>query len=398
MRLVWKLLRQHISIPQFVGFLFANLFGMFIVLLSYQFYLDVMPVFTAEDSFMSSDFIILNKKIGTATTLSGNGNTFSQTEQDDLNSQPFVKSLGAFTSNEYKVNAEMVISGAAILNSEIFLESVPDSFIDTKAENWTYKEGDQVVPILLPRSYLTMYNFGFAQSHSLPKISDGLVSMIDIKLYAQGNGRHEQFKGKVIGFSNRLNSILVPQRFMEWSNQRYAPDEKSDPNRLIMKVDNPADEQIAKYVEEHGYEIDSDRLNAEKTTYFLRLIITMVMIVGLIISLLSFYILMLSIYLLVEKNTQKLQNLLLIGYTPSSVAHPYQLLAAGLNAAVLLVAWGLLLMVRHYYLDILETLSPDLDPGIMNGALLLGLILFALVVIIDFIVIRRRILRIWNNK
>lgn len=37
MNLVWKLLRQHISVPQFTGFAFANLFGMLIVLLGYQF-------------------------------------------------------------------------------------------------------------------------------------------------------------------------------------------------------------------------------------------------------------------------------------------------------------------------------------------------------------------------
>ena len=47
MNLVWKLLRQHISIPQFVGFFFANLFGMLIVLLGFQFYKDVLPVFTS---------------------------------------------------------------------------------------------------------------------------------------------------------------------------------------------------------------------------------------------------------------------------------------------------------------------------------------------------------------
>ena len=56
MNLVWKLLRQHLSIPQMAGFFFANLFGMIIVLLSVQFYHDVIPVFTAEDSFMRSDF------------------------------------------------------------------------------------------------------------------------------------------------------------------------------------------------------------------------------------------------------------------------------------------------------------------------------------------------------
>ena len=69
MNLVWKLLRQHISIPQFLGFFFANLFGMAIVLLGYQFYRDVVPVFTSEDSFMKSDFIILGKKIGAEAPL-----------------------------------------------------------------------------------------------------------------------------------------------------------------------------------------------------------------------------------------------------------------------------------------------------------------------------------------
>ena len=43
MNLIWKLLRQHISIPQFSGFFFANIFGLFIVLFGFQFYNDVMP-------------------------------------------------------------------------------------------------------------------------------------------------------------------------------------------------------------------------------------------------------------------------------------------------------------------------------------------------------------------
>lgn len=54
--LVWKLLRQHISIGQLAGFFLANLFGMMIVLLSVQFYKDVIPVFTEGDSFMKKGF------------------------------------------------------------------------------------------------------------------------------------------------------------------------------------------------------------------------------------------------------------------------------------------------------------------------------------------------------
>ena len=51
--LVWKLLRQHISIGQLAGFFLANLFGMMIVLLSVQFYKDVIPVFTEGDRISS---------------------------------------------------------------------------------------------------------------------------------------------------------------------------------------------------------------------------------------------------------------------------------------------------------------------------------------------------------
>jgi len=117
MILVWKLLRQHISIPQFAGFFFANLFGMLIVLLGYQFYNDVAPVFTAEDSFMKSDFLIVNKKIGTASTISGRSNTFTDEEIDDLSQQPFVSSVGKFTGTAYKVDANMSVNGTSVLNN-----------------------------------------------------------------------------------------------------------------------------------------------------------------------------------------------------------------------------------------------------------------------------------------
>ena len=208
MNLVWKLLRQHISLPQFAGFFFANLFGMLIVLLGYQFYRDVIPVFTSEDSFMKSDYLIINKKIGAASALSGRGNTFNVSEIDELKSQPFAKTVGQFTSIEYKAEAAMGVNGQQVLNSEISFESVPDTFVDSKGDNWAWKEGDRVVPVILPRTYITMYNFGFAQSHSLPKLSDGLMGMIDMKIFIHGNGKQEEFKGKVVGFSNRLSSIL----------------------------------------------------------------------------------------------------------------------------------------------------------------------------------------------
>ena len=400
MNLVWKLLRQHVSVAQFIGFFFANLCGMLIVLLGFQFYRDVLPVFTQSDSFMGAEYVIVSKKITAGNTLSGRDNSFASSDVQDMEEQPFADKVGKFTSTEYKVAARMGINGTPVLSSELFFESVPDGFVDVSLDKWQWKEGDNTVPIILPRTYIAMYNFGFAHNHSLPKISDGLVGMIDFKIFIHGNGRQDEYKGKVIGFSSRLNSILVPQAFMDWSNATYAPGQKSDPTRLIVEVANPADERIAKYIDENGLDTENDNLDAEKTTYFLKMVVTLVMAIGLVISVLSFYILMLSIYLLVQKNASKLENLLLIGYGPSLVAMPYQLLTIGLNLLVLVIAWVVLAVLRGYYMEVVETLFPDIDEGSMMPSIAVGLALFALISVINVIAVRRKVmsLRGANDK
>ena len=398
MNLVWKLLRQHISIPQFVGFAFANLFGMLIVLLGYQFYKDVSPVFTSEDSFMKSNYIIVEKKIGTGSTLSGRSNAFTKEEIEDLNKAHLTFKTGALTSSQYTVTARMGISGTNILNSEIFLESFPDAFVDAPKGTWSYKPGDRVVPIILPRSYIAMYNFGFAQSRSLPKISDGNISMIELYIIILCKGRNSYFYVGVCGVASRVSSIIVPQAFMDWANQTFAPDKHPDPSRLILDPDNSKTEQMTKYFDRHGYEVEDDKLDTEKTTYFLRLMVTMVMVVGLVISILSFYILMLSIYLLVQKNSSKLENLLLIGYSPQQVAKPYQLLTIFLNLGVLIIALIAIFFVRVYYMGVISTLFPNLDSGTMLPAVGLGIGLFLLVSVCNIIAIHRKITAIWQRK
>ena len=202
----------------------------------------------------------------------------------------------------------------------------------------------------------------------------------------------------MIGFSSRLNTLLVPQAFMDWSNQYYAPNEHSDPTRLILQIDNPANEKFSQYTEKKGIEIENDKLNSQKTTYFLRMMVSMVMVVGLVISILSFYILMLSIYLLVQKNSSKLENLLLIGYSPNNVARPYQLLTMFLNVGVLLLAWTILYFIRDYYMSFIETLFPDIDKGNVLPAVVLGVALFLLVSICNLLAIRHKITRIWKRK
>ena len=398
-KLVWKLLRQHISVGQLTGFFLANLFGMTIVLLSIQFYRDTLPIFTQGDSFMKKNYIIATKRISTLGSFTGKSNTFSPKEIEEMKEQPFTESVGAFTPSLFKVSAGLGMQETGIhLSTEMFFESVPDEYVDVNLDKWHFDETSPIIPIIIPRNYLNLYNFGFAQSRSLPKLSEGLMNLIQMDIMLRGNGRTEQFKGKIVGFSNRLNTILVPQTFMDWANKSFAPGKEAQPSRLIVEVKNPTDTAISNYFQQNRYETEGDSLDAGKTTYFLRLITGIVMGVGLFISILSFYILMLSIFLLLQKNTVKLENLLLIGYSPNRVALPYNILTIVLNLSVLLLSVSGVAWIRSYYTEIISTLFPQLETESLLPCWITGSVLFLVVSLLNVMMIHKKVTSIWKGR
>ena len=400
MSLVWKLMRRHISLGQLAGFFFANLCGMVIVLLSIQFYQDVAPVFTEGDSFMKKDYIIVSKKVSTLGSFVGKSSTFSNAEIEEIEEQPFTRGVGEFTPSQFKVSTGVGMEQLGLnLSTAMFFESVPDKYVDTSLEGWQFEPGQEEIPIIIPRNYLNLYNFGFAQSRNLPQISEGVINMVNLEVRISGGGRMDTYKGRIAGFSNRLNTILVPESFMAWANTHYGGNGiRKDPSRLIVEVNNPTDERIAQFFRERGYDTEDDKLDAGKTTWFLKVIVGIVLSVGLLISALSFYILMLSIYLLLQKNTTKLENLLLIGYGPNRVAFPYQSLTILLNAVVLVLSVGIVLYVRTLYLDLVEQMFPSLNAGSWWLMLVVGILLFLSVSCFNVLAIRKKIASIWMHK
>lgn len=398
-RLVWKLLRRHVSIGQLTGFFLANLIGMAIVLLAVQAYYDIRPVLTGGDSFLKQDYLIAGKKVGTLGSLMGKSSTFTPEDIEDLRHQPFTVQVGCFTPSLFHVSAGMGIQGTGVdLSTEMFFEAVPDKFIDADLSKWHYDETTRTIPIIIPRNYLNLYNFGFAESRGLPKLSEGLTGLLRMDILLRGNGRTERYKGQIVGFSNRLNTILIPQAFMEQANRTLAPGQEPHPSRLIIEVNNPADEAIARYFQQKGYETEGNALDDGKATWFLRLLTGVVLAVGLVISLLSFYLLLLSIFLLLQKNATKLENLLLIGYSPAQVALPYHLLAVGLNLVSLVAAILCTTGLRAAYMEGLQRLYSRPETNGLLPCLLTGGLLLLLVAALNVSIIRRKILNISRLK
>ncbi len=395
--LVYKLLRRHVNAWQLAGFALANLCGMTIILAAIQFASDVIPLFTRGDSFLRPGQVVVTKRVSALRTLTGSAPVFREREIEELREQPFVRDVGLFTPSQFGVYATVGSRSMGMeFATEMFFESLPDAFIDVDLERWHYVSGSDSVPIILPRNYLNLYNFGFAGSQGLPALSETLVRQVGIRLRLTGTHDVRFMRGNVVAFSRKLNTILVPQSFMDEMNASLSPERTFRPSRLAVITANSADDRLADYLQKKGYDTEGGDADASKTAGFLRLVTTAVAAVGVIICILSFYVLLLSIFLLLQKNTTKIDNLLLIGYSPSAVARPFHLVALGLNAVVLVLSLWITFLLRGVYLPRFGELYPRFEPSATLPTLVTAISLFLLVALLNYTAVRRKITAIWN--
>ena len=362
--MVWKLLRKNISVGQIFGYSIASLIGLSIVISAVKIYDDVRSIFEDEDSFISKDYIVISKQVSTAGTLGlgGSGTTFSEEELEDLRQQPWVREVGEFQAADFNVLAALDFGGRG-MSTQLFFEAIPNEFFDIESDKWTFSppasSSDATqqdinlieIPVVISRDYLTLYNFGYATGRGLPQINESLVSKVPLTFYLSGNGHREVYKGRIVGFSSRLNTIAVPENFMEWANERYSSEGKTSPSRLIIEANTPGDPRIQQYMTDHSYEVAGDKADNGRANYFLTVATTIVIAVGIVITVLSFFILMLSIYLLLQKNRQKLHDLMLLGYSPTQVSRPYYMLVGIINLSVLILAILVMLCASRYWVS-----------------------------------------------
>ena len=395
--LLIKLLRQPLNPWQLAGFTLANFCGLAIVMAAVQAYCDILPLFTGADSFMQPGHIVVSKRVTTIGTLAGSSTAFSPAEVNDLRRQQFARRVAAFTPAMFSVFATVGSRSLGVeYSTEMFFEAVPDEFIDTHSNRWHYETGSSDVPIILPRTYLNLYNFGFAGSQGLPTLSEGIVGKVSIRLRLTGSHGVRLVTGHIVDFSRRLNTILVPQDFIDQMNSELAPDRQPQPSRLIVSVDNPADPAISDYLTQGHYDVEATDADAARAASLLRRVVTVVAAVGILVTALACYVLLLSIFLLLQKQEEKIDSLLLIGYTPTTVARPFHLLTVALCLLSLAAALGAVAALRGYYLPLFGELQPSFQPAAVIPAVAAGTVLFLLATAVNTTAIRRKVFGIWH--
>jgi hypothetical protein len=307
-----KVLRLQISRWQIALVLFATVLGMVCLGLPMMLYGDASKLLQHEHRLFDEKFLVLNKRVSMMHTLGVKDVGFSKSEIDSLAHLKGVEGVGSFENNAFELWAEADFGGGQVVRTELFLEGVEDEFIDDPPPAWFWAEGQKEVPIMVPSDYLALYNFGFAPGQNLPGISKDLAKQSRFTLYLSGNGRNEQFEGRIAGFSDRIETILTPKSFLTWANQHFAPTRVDKPKRVIIK----ASESVALQHEmtERGYETNKEKLQTVRFQQLVKQVFGGAYLLGICMVLLAIGSFILFSNLVVTRSHHRLRTLFLLGF------------------------------------------------------------------------------------
>ncbi len=383
-KLLWKSKNKWLI----AGAVLGAFLGLFLLLSAFQFYFDVNYLMKG-DSNPDDHYIQINKKVNLFNTL-GVKAVFDEAEIQQIRSQEFIEEVGVFSANDFKAGAYSDMLG---FYTELFFESVPDQFLDIDEPKFRWSEGQNEVPVLISRDYLALYNFGFAPSQGLPQITPSTIQRLKMDIRISGNGRQQTFNGKIVGFSDRINSILVPPAFIHWANRNFGGD-GLPPSRLILKVKNPLSKELKTFLKENSYEESSGRLIGGQFGVLLNLVLGIVMVLGLLILLLSVLVFVLNFQLLIAQGATDIRLLLETGHYPRQISNLLNRKLAILFGGIIIAVFGILIAARLGFVHYFENQGFALNAGLNFQVWLTGITFSGLLVVINFINIRNSVLKL----
>ncbi|MEY4573231.1 MAG: hypothetical protein RLZ10_2515 [Bacteroidota bacterium] len=369
------------SYIQLTVVLFGSLFGLLMVMSSLQIYQDIRSIVDNKKELISSQFLVVNKPVSILNTLSGSAAVFSEEEIEAFKTLKAVEKVGTFKANQFRAQTGFQLQDKTMM-TDMFFEAVPDGFLDVKVSNWNWKPG-QPVPIILPTDYLNLYNFGFAPSQGLPQISKGTAKLAGLKVIVSGNGETAEMSGVIAGFTDRINSILVPESFLEETNNIYGSNKEKGISRLVLMCNDPSDAQLTEFLESRGYETNLEMLKNGKLNALLKMVLSIVLIIGSVIVLLAILGFVQYAQLLISNSNYEIRTLLQLGYRVNTIFKQYLLFYIVLMGLVFVTGTSVLLYIKHLINGYMSEKNFEVDATIDPLVLVYGILLVIVFLILN---------------
>lgn len=266
-----------------------------------------------------STFLTVSKRVSNENMGQAGKTLFTETEIKDLEKVAEVQDVGHLLAVKDKVNMKMQM-GSMGFSTIMFLESVPDNFMDKLPPDWKWQPGSVQVPIILSSEFLSLYNYVFAPSQGLPQLSEASISALPFTIELGNDGHEERYVAHVAGFSDRITSVLVPEAFAMYANQRSGITVVPPPSRLVVQVKDPSSKAFVQYLTDHDYVTNSEQLRWSKLRSVVQVVAGATGILALLLMGVSVLVFVLFIELTIARARQSVQLLLELGYSPSRLS------------------------------------------------------------------------------
>lgn len=298
---------------------------------------DLLEGKNKQQDSLGSTFLTISKKVDDASMANKELTQINAADVALIKKAPQVQDIGLLTPANFKVSASLG-SGPMSFYTLLFLEAAPDRFMDQMPETWKWEEGDQTIPIILSRDFLNMYNYIFAPSQGLPLLSEQTVKAIGFTLtMGEGSGQ-TNFRAQVEGFSDRISSVLVPQSFVDYGNNKFGHPNSSNISRVIIKVGDPSDQQFTSFLSKNKYTTNAEALRFSKMRSIVEVVSLATGILALLIMAIGALVFILFIELTMAQAQASVQLLLQIGYSPKKLSRFLVLKYIPIMLSALLVA------------------------------------------------------------
>lgn len=388
-KLLTRILWFRRSKWQFLLAGFGFLMGACLLLFAFQVYIDFSGLLAERKK--EKQFLVINKNISLSHTLGLASSEFKPDEIDSLKALKSVEAVGEFEANQFQ--AVVRTTKFIDFSTLFFFESVPSTFLDQKPDRWYWSPQMDEVPVILSQDFLNLYNFGFALSQGLPQISKDAIKIVPLDLKISGPGGTRSFTAKIAGFSNRISSVLVPQEFMRYANDSIGRKKQDAPSRLILKVNNPGDPVLKALMTKRNYQTSEEKMLSGQAGLLLTMALTVVGFLGALFLMLSVVVFVLNFKVIIAEAQEEINLLVQIGYRHGEIA--LNLLVYFWAFLCLVGAIMLLVAARglKYFHNWLASQGFDFDHGLQWPVAVLGLLVVALVGLLNTLLIRRQLNR-----
>jgi len=391
--MLFKLQKRTLVVSQIIVYALTIFVGVTIMLVTSQFYFDIKPVLSQQTDMFKSKSAVVSKNMSIFKTLDKEKIYFTNEEIVELENQLFTKNISKFNSATFKINAySQKAENIPVFYTDLFFESIPDTYLDVETEEWNWKASLDFIPLIIPENYLNLYNFGFAESQGLPVLSKNTISQIEFNIQISGNHKSKDYKSKIVGFSNKINSILVPEEFLYWANKEFGRLNKNKTSRVLIEFNDLSDKTILEYFNENNYSINKDKLEFSKLVFFFKSALIFVFFIAIVIIVLSVSFILLSLNLIIQRNKELLVNLYNIGYNYNRIAKFYQVSISLITMVSIIASIITSNFIRNYYLAKIINLF-DFTVN-KNHLLLSGISLVLMLILIYNVLLIRNIKKV----